>query len=168
MASLTPIDYGALTDEQITDIGLDAAAVAFANDVVAGLTNGDSLILVVGIKTLNGWTEWGRRSFGPDAAQFEINVDSEQGKLATSLQFGKDSVHAFQNYGDQIPKGPQRYTGGVYHVARAETKRGWHSMVFAGAASGVQGHLDMAVTYSALTRMGAAWVLREIAHYGAP
>ena len=168
MTALEPkVNYAVLSDSDITTIGLDAAEATFRRDVAAGLTNGDSLIITVGFVKDGDWYELGRRGFGPHAEQFASNVDPATGKLATALQYRLESVAAYELRGDSIPEGPQRYTGGVYYVARVRTTdQGWMTRVFAGAASGVQGHLDMATVYAALTHMSAAWAFKMQALYG--
>lgn len=162
MAELVPqVDYASLSDYDIAEIGLDAARAAFDCDVKAGLTNGDSLDIIVGtVNSLGEWLELGRRTFGPDGEQFFVNIEPDDGKLATVLTYNVDSILAYRRLGDKLPEGPQRWTGGVTHNAYAHTREGWRSRTFCGAASGVQGHFDMATVYTALTRMGAAWALQ--------
>jgi hypothetical protein len=160
-------DFAQMSDRDIADAGLDAAEAAFLRDVKIGVTNGDSLIMTVGWVQDGTWIELGRRGIGPDADQFGANIDPVNGKLATALVYGTESVAAYQLHGEHIPEGPQRYTGGVYYVARAKTAdRGWLMRIFAGAGSGVQGHIDMASVYTALTHMGAFWALKMLEQYG--
>ncbi len=170
MATLAPrIDFARLSDEGIANYGLEAAQDAFLRDVAEGLTNGDSLALVVGAVDDDEWVELGNRLFGPAGLEFVANIDPDEGKLATALRYEMDSIEANQLRGDSIPEGPQRYTGAVFHVARAHTaENGWMTRIFAGAASGVQGHVDMATTYTALTRMGALWALKMQTLHGKP
>jgi hypothetical protein len=161
------IDFAELTDEEIAQHGLNAGQATFEQDVAAGFTNGDSLAMVVGEVYAPLWHELGRREIGLDAAQFFENIGYEDGKLATALKYETESVAAFEAHGDDVPKGPQRYTGGVYYTARVFTREsGWMKRDFAGAASGVQGHFDMKATYTALTTMGALWALKMQALYG--
>jgi len=155
-----------MSDEDMVDIGLDAAEVAFGHDRSTGLLNGDSLAIVVGTLDDDTWNELGRAHFGSAAAQFDVNIDPVKGKLATAITYGMDSITARWSFGDIVPEGPQRWTGAVYFVARVETLQGWMVRTFAGAASGVQGHFDQATTYTALTRMGALWALKMQAIYG--
>ncbi len=155
-----------MSDEDMAEIGLLAAEVAFDHDCSTGFLSGQSLAIVVGTFDNGMWNELGRSHFGPDAARFDVNIDSVKGKLATALIYEEDSIKAYWNYGDRIPEGPQRWTGAVYHVARVETLNGWMERVFVGAASGVQGHYDQATTYTALTRMGALWAIKMQALYG--
>lgn len=168
MTTLAPkVNFAELSDEEIARRGLAAAKVAFKYDVEEGYANGDSLVIVVGALTGLEWVELGRDYFGPDAEEFAVNVDADTGKLATTLQFGMESIVAYQLHGAAIPEGPQRFTGGVYYVARVKTAdNGWMLRIFAGAASGVQGHFDMAEVYSALLRMGACWAMKMQALYG--
>jgi len=134
--------------------------------VAAGFTNGDSLVMVVGVVDPS-WRELDYREIGPDAAEFRKNIDYANGKLATALFYQTESVAALEAHGDDIPEGPQRYTGGVHYTARVLTQeRGWMKRNFAGAASGVQGHFDMRATYAALTTMGALWALKMQALHG--
>lgn len=165
------VDFAKLTDEEIAQHGLNAGQAAFERDVADGFTNGDSLAMVVGGVDSRSpmWRELGRREIGPDAAQFFENIGATDGKLATALTYQTESVAALQAHGDDIPAGPQRYTGGVYYTARVLTReRGWMTRNFAGAASGVQGHFDMKATYAALTTMGALWALKMQALHGHP
>jgi hypothetical protein len=150
-------------------MGLDAAVAAFELDVQAGLTTNDSLAIVVGTVEKGVWNDLQGRLIGPDALQFVGNINEGTGKLATALRYETDSVNAYAVHGGQIPEGPQRYVGAVYYVARVETvEHGWMTRIFAGAASGVQGHFDQATTYSALTRMAALWALKMQALHGKP
>jgi hypothetical protein len=168
VTSMEPrVIFANLNDRGIAELGLDAAEAAFQRDVQLGLTNGDSLIITVGAEDDGPWQELGRRAIGPDAEQFAANIDPDTGKLATALNFEMNSVDAYAQYRGHVPEGPQRYTGGVYYAARVKTAdRGWLSRTFAGAASGVQGHLDMATVYAALTHMAAAWAFKMQALHG--
>ncbi len=165
------VEYGTLSDEDIAIIGLDAAEAAFLHDVEAGLTNGDSLILVVGTvgNTASTWQELGRRGIGPNFEKFVGYVDPITGKLAMVLMRGENSDQVYEEFGDRVPEGPQRWTGGVYYAQSVQTvDEGWTGRNFAGAASGVQGYFDAATVYTALTRMGAAWALKMQALHGKP
>jgi len=156
-----------MSDVDIAEIGLHAAESAFDNDCSTGLVNGSSLAIVVGVIDDNTWIELGRAHFGPSAAEFDVNIDPVKGKLASAITYGMDSITARWSFGDHVPEGPQRWTGAVYYVARVKTLgNGWMVRIFAGAASGVQGHYDMATTYSALTRMGANWAFKMQSLYG--
>jgi len=168
VSSLEPrVNFAVLGDTDIAEMGLDAAEASFRRDVSVGLTNGDSLIISVGYVEDGNWYELGRRGFGPHAEEFAANVDPGTGKLATALEYGMDSVAAYNEYGNDVPEGPQRYTGGVYYLARVKTDRqGWVCRTFAGAASGVQGHFDQATVYAALTHMAAVWALSMQGKYG--
>lgn len=172
MSDLEPtVDFASLEPEDIANLGLDGAERAFEQDVADGLTNGDSICIVVGVDSdgHGTWTPWGSRLIGTDAASFLGNIDEETGKLATAIEIGADSVVAYKEYGDEIPEGARRYTGAVYYTAYVETKtRGWRTMHFVGAASGVQGHFDQAAVYRALTRMAAVWAQQQVALYGKP
>lgn len=155
------VDFANLTDEKIAQHGLDAGQAAFERDMAVGFTNGDSLAMVVGEASVGLWHELGRREIGPDAGRFFENIDYTDGKLATALTYQTESVAALEAHDNDIPDGPQRYTGGVYYTARVLTQEhGWMRRDFAGAASGVQGHFDMKATYAALTTMGALWALK--------
>jgi hypothetical protein len=164
------IDFTALGDVEIAGHGLLVAEVVFNNAVSYGLTNGDSLAIVVGFVNDEGvWRELGRRFLGPDGYNFLGNISPQTGKLVTALRHEMDSIEANQLHGDVIPIGPMRYTGAVWHVARVQTvENGWMTRVFAGAASGVQGHFDQATVYTALTRMGALWAIKMQALHGKP
>lgn len=169
MTELDPrVDFAALSDRDIAELGLEAAVAAFERDVKAGLTNNDSLALVIGLLNHSSdWTELARRLIGPDAEEFLLNINPHNGKLATALRHRMNSVDAYEQFGTEVPNGPQRYTGAVFHTARVKTEEaGWLSRNFVGAASGVQGHFDMATVYSALTRMGALWALKMQAVFG--
>ncbi len=166
---MTPqVDFATLSDEGIARIGLNAAEEFFLSLVSGGVTNGDSLYMVVGITSPQlGWQELGHRAVRPDAHQFRRYVDPDNGKLAPVIRHGVDSVVAYAERGDQIPAGAQRYTGGVSYRARVLTiEQGWMTRVFVGAASGVQGHFDQAVMYTALTTMGALWAQKMLALFG--
>ncbi len=168
MTSLDPqIDFGRMSDSDITEMGLTAAMIAFTEDVGMGYTNGDSLAIVVGVASNGLWNELGRQIFGPEGEDFLPYIDFRTGKLSTAIKYGVDSIAAYQDLGDSIPEGPQRWTGAVHYIARVQTvEHGWMTRDFAGAASGVQGHFDMATVYTALTRIGACWALKMQALYG--
>ncbi len=170
MTSLEPqINFANMSDGEIADVGLTAAMLAFDEDVSMGFTNGDSLAIVVGEVSNGQWNELGRQIFGPEGESFLQYIDAETGKLSTVLKYSIDSITAYQDLGDLIPEGPQRWTGAVHYVARVQTvEHGWMIRDFAGAASGVQGHFDMATVYTALTRMGACWALKMQALHGKP
>jgi len=169
MADLKPqIDFASMSDVDIAQAGLTAAMSAFDDDVSRGYTNGDSLAIVVGVVDDGQWVELSRGLFGADAEAFLDNIDPVTGKLATTLNYSADSISAYLQLGDSIPEGPRRWTGAVYYVARVQTAQRWMHRAFVGAASGVQGHYDMATVYTALTRMGACWALQMQALHGKP
>ena len=166
-ATLPIVDFKNLTDEAIANYGMDAGAALFAWLVSKGLVNGDSLALQVGCLDDEAiWWQFGRRFIGDDAHTFVGNIGSGDGKLAAALKYEKDSVEVYQIHGDVIPEGPMRYTGGVYFVGRVKTAKGWMERIFAGAASGVQGHFDQAVMYTVITTMVGIWACKMQALHG--
>jgi hypothetical protein len=160
----TMLNYAAMTDADIAAFGLDAGETVFAQSVEAGATNGNSLYIRAGIITANGYNEWGCRAIGPNADEFAKNIGPEDGKLATVLKYADDTIVASRHFNP--PEGPQSWTGGVIHRAMVQVGDKWRDCAFVGAASGVQGHFDMATVYTVLTHMGAAWALRERAQAG--
>jgi hypothetical protein len=168
MTVLEPqVDFANMSDYDIAQIGLVAAMNAFTEDSGMGYTNNDSLAIVVGEMVEGHYNELGSKTFGPDGADFIGNIDFESGKLATAIRYEVDSITAYQELGDVIPEGPQRWTGAVHFTARVKTaEQGWMTRDFVGAASGVQGHFDMATVYTALTRMGACWAMQMQALFG--
>lgn len=161
------VDYAKIGDAEIAAYGLAAAKATFDRDVADGLTNGDSLIITLGVVDDRQWRSLVRDGFGPDSAQFAGNIDADTGKLATALRRHLDSITAYATFGDGIPEGPQRFTGGVYYVGRAKTvERGWMFRIFAGAADGVQGHFSQEAVSAGLQRMVAIWAMSMQALYG--
>lgn len=167
------IDYTSYTPKQIAELGLDAAEYSFLRDVERGATNGSSLAIKVGeVLTDNGdwwFEERGIRLIGSDAGQFVPNISAVDGKLATVIQFHDNSIDAYFTHGTDVPSGAQRYTGGMMRHARVHTiQRGWMEKVFAGAASGVQGHFDQKTVGAALLDMEATWALQQQALFDKP
>lgn len=165
--TIPKVDFGSLTDDEIAQYGLSDGKATFERDRAAGLTNGDSLAMVVGVRINGKWYELGNQEIGTDAAQFVPNIDYATGKLATALTYQLDSVDALSVYEDEIPEGAQQYTGGVFYTARVRTRdRGWMEREFAGASSGVQGQFDAKATAAAVRSMGALWVSKMEVLYG--
>lgn len=168
MATLTPtVNYKTMTDKDMAEKALAVTQAAFEAAIAEGLLSGDSLAIQVGAEDDFGHFEMiAQKFFGPDAEQFLANTDVNTGKLATVLRYNQDSIEAVQEHGDEIPEGPQSWTGGVCYEARVFVPGdGWLTRIFYAAASGVQGHFDMSHMYTLLTFMGGMWAQKMQAKY---
>jgi hypothetical protein len=170
MAALTPkVDFASLSLIEMAQIALNAAEAAFKDAQAQGLVTDDSLAISIWMVSEVESEELRRRLIGADAEKFVENIDPETGKLATVLTYLMDSCVAYEAYGNEIPEGPQRWTGGAYLLARVQTaKKGWRHQGFACAASGVQGKFDAVFGGVAVRVMDALWSLKMLALYGKP
>lgn len=168
MATLvSTTEFANLTDEKMFCLALDAGEVYFKHMVEAGHLNGDSLATRCGVIDKGEWFETVRGYFGPDAAEFFKNIGPVDGKLNTVIEYRMNSGDAVALFGDQIPDGPRSWTGGVYHVARANTvARGVLTRIIAVAGSGVQGVFDQSTMLLVATTFGGFWEQKMCALYG--
>lgn len=157
------LDLAALSDGQIATIALNVGEATFHSLYVSGVTTGpngpDALHMRVGSVTGNTFVEWGERTVG-NGSQFAVNT---VGKAGTAATYGMNSDDAAAAYGDVIPEGPGRWTGGVFVSVRTkfddDTQAALDPNV--AACSGVQGELDRVVS-AAIGNTAASLVsLRE-------
>lgn len=162
-------DYLSMTGEDMAVLGFKAGEAFFKSLSDAGVLNGANLFIRVGTVSNEGaFTEYGTWEIGDDAAQYAANTDPRTGKLATVLDCRMDSITAVQFYGEDVGEGARRYVGGVRHEGQVELKSGeWLFRIFAGAASGVQGHFDQATMHAVLGAMEAVWAQHELAREAA-
>lgn len=161
------LELAHLSDAQIATISLDAGAAVFSSLVSFGVTTGpngpDALHMRVGAAVHGTFVQWGERTIGNGDA-FTINTD---GKAETATVYEMNSDDAFAEYGDDIPEGPQRWTGGVF--VQVQTKLDDNTVVEldpnVAAASGVQGEIDRTVSATVANVAASLVSLREKARY---
>ena len=165
---ITPtINFADMDDKAIAAFGLRAGRRHFEGLLEEGALTDDSFFQQVGAIEGGTFVELGRDGIGDDWKQFKDNVSPDDGKIATVVEYGVDSIEAAYRYlRDRDEKDPRGWTGGVRFLVRVELTRGhWRERVFAGGGSGVQGHFDMSTVYATLTAMAAAWALGEKARF---
>ncbi len=162
-------DYASATDEQIGQLGITAAKRHFDGALEDGLPDGDSLAISLGyVGPDGGYIELARDTFGDDGEQFFLNINPEDGKIATAIQYRMDSDLAAANYGEPNSKNRRWWTGGVFRQKLVTLKSGRRlTRIFVGAASGVQGDFDDDTVSAGLRRMSAVWAQRELAREAA-
>lgn len=135
-------DLGPKSDEELAKVALDLAQYGFGDVRSLAVVEGEHLHVRVGIIGPEGFVELGVALYGDEveAAKFAANTDPVTGKIATVVQFRKDSAAAVLD-GDVVfsDDDARTWKGGVYHVARVRLADGtWRSWEFACAASGVR------------------------------
>ena len=159
---------GRMSDADIAAFALKTGGKYFDYLLHKGLLKDDSLFIRVG--TIDGdgqYVELGTMSYGDKekAGQFAANTDPSDGKLYTVVFYRKDSSWVSQTFGRSLAPDddPRTWIGGVFHEARVKLPdENWDDHVFVGAASGVQGWFDEAVTRQVLSLMGALWAQRAV------
>jgi len=141
------LDLAALSDAQIATIALNVGEATFHSLYVSGVTAGpngpDALHMRVGSVVDDTFIQWGERTVNT-GSQFAINT---KGKAETAATYRMNSDDAATVYGNDIPEGPGRWTGGVYVSVRTKLNDGTQ-IIFnpnVAACSGVQGELDRVV-----------------------
>ncbi len=157
------LDLAALSDRQIATIALNVGEATFNSLYVSGVTAGpkgpDALHMRVGSVVDGMFIQWGERTVNA-GSEFAVNT---VGKAGTAATYGMNSDDAAAQYGDAIPEGPGRWTGGVYVAVRTkfddDTQTALDPNV--AACSGVQGEFDRVVS-AAIGNTAASLVsLRE-------
>ena len=162
------VDLGEyLVDEWIAKLALDAGEAVFNVLYGAGITAGpkvpDALHMRVGTVVNGEFVQWGERTIG-DGNEFSVNTE---GKAMTAAAYGMNSDEAFARYGDSIPDGPQRWTGGVFVSVHTKFDDGIQVMLDpnVAACSGVQGEIDRAVSAAIGNVAASLLALREKARH---
>jgi len=158
-------DYASATDEQLGQLGLKAARRHFTGALEDGLLNGDSLAISLGYVGPDGeYVELAQDTFGDDGDEFFVNINPQDGKIATAIQYRMDSDVAAANYGEPNSNNRRWWTGAVWRQKIVTLRSGRRlTRIFVGAASGVQGDFDDDTVSAGLRRMAAIWAQRELA-----
>jgi hypothetical protein len=157
------LDLAALSDKQIATIALNVGEATFHSLYVSGVTAGpngpDALHMRVGAVVDDTFVEWGERTVG-NGSEFAVNT---VGKAGTASKYHMNSDAAATKYGNAIPEGPGRWTGGVYVAVTTKLNDTAWVMLDpnVAACSGVQGEFDRVVS-AAIGNTAASLVsLRE-------
>ncbi|HSW77666.1 MAG TPA: hypothetical protein VLG36_02615 [Candidatus Chromulinivoraceae bacterium] len=157
------LNLAVLSDTQIATIALNVGEATFHALYVSGVTAGpngpDALHMRVGTVVDGLFVQWGERTVG-DGEAFAVNT---VGKANTAAAYRMNSDDAFAQYGEAIPEGPGRWTGGVYVSVSTKLDNDSRTSLDpnVAACSGVQGELDRVVS-AAIGNTAASLVsLRE-------
>lgn len=173
------VNYLELTDDELAQLGLDAAKEHFTYLCGKGRVTNDSLHARYGMSA--EFIEDGRidpdiveiaeKDIGLDGHTFAVNTGMD-GKLGTVAKYDCDSNDATIDFGleavaDGDPGDPRGWTGGAFLLARIKLDGVTYARKFGMACSGVQGSHDLICARTGAQDAAGAWMERVKARHAA-